>query len=281
MTFLIAERCQERFLPLDLDETRILRERAVIMAGISELRDEYLIERTGAPFHVVVVTHAGHGWVEVADQRHRVSAGDIVSIPAGIDHRYGLDAERWAIVWFHIEPRHRGDVLASARPVVRTAMALPRLLEACEGLLAESSPGSPSHRPAQLYAELVACFLDRELATTGDGPQLQRLRRDLGELWAQVERSLHYPWTVTELARAAHCSPAHLHRLCLRCHGTGPMDLVHRLRMQRAMTLLRQTDEPLKRIAVLVGYRSPFALSAAFKRFLGQSPSAFRASAGA
>jgi AraC-like DNA-binding protein len=49
--------------------------------------------------------------------------------------------------------------------------------------------------------------------------------------------------------------------------------------MRRAEELLRQTL-PIDRIAALMGYASPFAFSAAFKRETGCSPSAARERAG-
>jgi transcriptional regulator GlxA family with amidase domain len=100
--------------------------------------------------------------------------------------------------------------------------------------------------------------------------------RDLDELWNAVHADLARSWSVTELARRVHVSPVQLHRLVLRFHGTTPKGLVTRMRMQRAEGLLVHADYPLKLIAGLVGYETPFALSRAFKRHAGKSPKLFR-----
>jgi transcriptional regulator GlxA family with amidase domain len=56
----------------------------------------------------------------------------------------------------------------------------------------------------------------------------------------------------------------------------GPREMVARLRMQRAGEMLRSTNYTLDRIASLVGYETPFALSRAFKKHAGVSPREYR-----
>jgi AraC-like DNA-binding protein len=71
-------------------------------------------------------------------------------------------------------------------------------------------------------------------------------------------------------------SPATLQRLVRRYFDSTPQQMVVEIRMSQARRLLQQSDYPLKVIAREVGYSDAFVFSSAFKRFHGNSPSAFR-----
>jgi AraC-like DNA-binding protein len=87
---------------------------------------------------------------------------------------------------------------------------------------------------------------------------------------------MDYPWTVVELAARAYLSPSHLHRVMLQHEGRNPMEMLRILRIRRAQHQLVSTDRTVEEIAMRVGYSTPFALSKAFKRITGLSPSAYR-----
>lgn len=84
------------------------------------------------------------------------------------------------------------------------------------------------------------------------------------------------PWTVAELANALGVSRAALARRFRELVGEPPMTYLAGWRLTLAADLLRSTDSTLESIARRVGYANAFALSAAFKRMNGLSPSQYR-----
>src|SRR5215510_3557145 len=56
----------------------------------------------------------------------------------------------------------------------------------------------------------------------------------------------------------------------------SPMEYLRRLRMERAMELVRTTRLSMKEITGRVGYNSPSLFSQHFKRYYGEPPSEFR-----
>jgi AraC-like DNA-binding protein len=98
-------------------------------------------------------------------------------------------------------------------------------------------------------------------------------------------RMLHHnpaePWTVARLAHEAGVSRAALARRFNALVGEPPMTFLTRWRIALAADLLREPGATLAAVADQVGYASPFALSAAFKRVRGLSPQAYRARAAA
>jgi AraC-like DNA-binding protein len=86
-----------------------------------------------------------------------------------------------------------------------------------------------------------------------------------------------HPWTVAELARRTGVSRAVLARRFTELVGEPPMAFLTGWRLTLAADLLRAPGATLGAVARQVGYASPFALSAAFKRVRGVSPREYRA----
>ncbi len=94
-------------------------------------------------------------------------------------------------------------------------------------------------------------------------------------------RMLHeqpaHAWTVAALAAKAGVSRAGLARRFTELVGEPPMTYLARRRIDLAARLLREPGSTLDAVARRVGYADGFALSAAFKRLRGVSPSEHRA----
>ncbi len=88
-----------------------------------------------------------------------------------------------------------------------------------------------------------------------------------------------HPWTVAELAVRAGVSRAALARRFAELVGEPPMTYLTGWRLALAADLLREPDATVGAVARRVGYGSPFALSAAFKRVHGVSPQEHRLAA--
>jgi AraC-like DNA-binding protein len=80
------------------------------------------------------------------------------------------------------------------------------------------------------------------------------------------------PWTVAGLAAEIGISRAALARRFTDLVGEPPMSYLTGWRLDLAADLLREPDATVGAVARQVGYGSPFALSAAFKRVRGVSP---------
>ncbi len=88
-----------------------------------------------------------------------------------------------------------------------------------------------------------------------------------------------HPWTVATLAAEIGISRAALARRFTELVGEPPMTFLTSWRLALAADLLREPDATVGAVAREVGYASPFALSAAFKRVRGVSPREHRVGA--
>jgi transcriptional regulator GlxA family with amidase domain len=85
-----------------------------------------------------------------------------------------------------------------------------------------------------------------------------------------------HPWSVTELADRVGVSRASLARRFTALVGEAPMTYLTGWRIALAADLLRATRDTVETIAHRVGYANAFALSVAFKRVRGTTPTAHR-----
>jgi AraC-like DNA-binding protein len=97
---------------------------------------------------------------------------------------------------------------------------------------------------------------------------------------AHVLRLMHNrpgdSWSLVSLAREAGVSRAALARRFGERVGEPPMSYLTGWRMALAADRLRDGAETVARIALAVGYPSPFSFSNAFKRVYGLSPTGYR-----
>ena len=93
---------------------------------------------------------------------------------------------------------------------------------------------------------------------------------------AAIHDDLAAPWTVASLAALAGVSRAVFAERFRQRVGISPGGYLLQVRMARASTLLRDERSTLRTVAAAVGYGSEAAFSAAFKRYTGTSPGAYR-----
>jgi AraC-like DNA-binding protein len=105
-------------------------------------------------------------------------------------------------------------------------------------------------------------------------PGWYRARRDpvVAQAIRLLQESPAEPWTVGTLARQARVSRATLARRFADVVGQPPMEFLTQWRVTLAADLILDPAETVASVARAVGYSSPYALSAAFKRVRGVSP---------
>ncbi|HVJ27897.1 MAG TPA: AraC family transcriptional regulator [Vicinamibacterales bacterium] len=91
-----------------------------------------------------------------------------------------------------------------------------------------------------------------------------------------MDRDYAKPLDVPALAKIAFTSPAHFSRTFRATFGETPHRYLQRRRVERAMTLLVQTDLPVTDICLDVGFNSLGTFSRTFSDIVGESPSSFR-----
>jgi AraC family transcriptional regulator len=91
-----------------------------------------------------------------------------------------------------------------------------------------------------------------------------------------IQEHMDEPLSLEELARVAHFSPYHFHRIFRGMIGESVWEHVRRLRLERAAQQLRSRRESVTEIAFDAGYETLESFSRAFRAAFGTPPSTFR-----
>ena len=92
----------------------------------------------------------------------------------------------------------------------------------------------------------------------------------------EMDRRYAEPLDVPTLAAIAHLSASRFGRVFKEVYGETPHRYLQRRRVERAMTLLRQTDRPVTDVAWDVGFASLGTFSRVFAEVVGEPPSVYR-----
>ena len=91
-----------------------------------------------------------------------------------------------------------------------------------------------------------------------------------------IQRHLDDSLALDDLARVAHFSPFHFHRIFRGLVGESVMEHIRRLRLERAAAQLKFNDEQIVTVALDAGYETHEAFTRAFGAMFGCSPSEYR-----
>ncbi len=93
---------------------------------------------------------------------------------------------------------------------------------------------------------------------------------------AFIHDNLCYQFKLKELADACCISEYHFLRLFKHFFGCTPSAYLEKIRMEKARSLIEQSEQPLKEIAYQTGYTDQQYFSRRFKKQFGQPPSQIR-----
>ena len=137
------------------------------------------------------------------------------------------------------------------------------------------TPSVLSRLAELLFAEAVRQYLAGQ--PEGGNGWLAGLRdAKVGRALALLHGERQRAWTTEELARLVGASRSAFAERFTALVGEPPMRYLAQQRMRLAAERLRETDEPIARIAEVAGYESEPAFHRAFKRAFNESPAAWR-----
>ena len=165
-------------------------------------------------------------------------------------------------------------------PIVEQVSANDGLQTSLKMIINEvSDPGLGSN--AIIRTLLLQCMIEllRSRLRANDGALKWMNALDDQGVWKALHLMLDAPGeahSVESLANSVGMSRSTFAMHFSDAYGSGPMELLRNLRVQRAATLLEESKIPIKRIAEIVGFRSRSAFTRMFTRYVGLPPQEFR-----
>ena len=137
-----------------------------------------------------------------------------------------------------------------------------------------------SRMELEAMTALLAAVMSRSLESamsdlSGDAD----LRRPIEPALRYVSGGYMRPIRVEELAASCAMSVSYFRKVFARIMGMPPLEYVNRYRINRALNLLRGTDETVLQVAVQTGFPSVATFDRNFRRYVGKSPAEWRRNA--
>jgi AraC family transcriptional regulator len=185
---------------------------------------------------------------------------------------------------FHFTLAHLEGIVAEVPRTRRTVFPVVRLppLPSLMPLLAAAEAARDDGDRAELeelalsLAGAVAAVLTR--ADRTERRPTPRDERRVTDTLRRIETDADEPLVLADLAREAAMSPYHFLRVFRRVVGMTPHQFVLRTRLHRAAVRLRRSDDCVSSIAWDAGFNDLSTFNRRFRRVMGRSPSAYRAS---
>lgn len=225
----------------------------------------------GEPWHYhhcaqLIHTLSGVVRVDTAQGSWIVPPSRGVWLPAFTRHALHITGRVAARTLF-IDPLARADLPASCQ-VVQISPLLRELIVSALTLAESYQPGTREERIYELILDELR-GLD-VLPFALPGATSERLLR----LCEQIQQAPGESWTLARAAALLNVAERTLARHFMRETGLHFSDWVRQARLVIALTRLAQGDSVL-RVALDLGYESPSAFSAMFRRLLGVSPAEY------
>lgn len=262
-----------------------------------------------APLAVHVVRD-GDLWLRHGDQVAHLPAGSVLLVRQGAEVAFCAGPREAATPLSQlvsdataVDGVHRLDLRGGGTPAVLLCGAYVLDGSVCDRLLDALPPVVHVGATGALAGLLPVLFAELDAAAPGRQTALDRLLdlllvhvlrvhfsvasapawydgsgdREVAQALALLHADPAKPWTVEALARSVGLSRAALARRFTAAVGEPPLTYLTGWRIALAKQSLEQQDSTLAAVAREVGYASEFALSAAFRRAVGEPPGRWRA----
>jgi AraC-like DNA-binding protein len=231
------------------------------------------------PVHELIVVQAGTLPIAEEDRRFEVRRDEWVLLRAGRRH-FGtadLDRETW-FFWlcFGDTPEAAGvdDAVIDSGRRTGTVSRPDRMRTHFEHLLEDQHRGILSPAIARSYLHLL--IAETRLPATAD-EHAEAVPALAERASAYIAAHLSDPELCTaRIATSLACGPDYLGRLFRSSFDETITDHIHRLRIEKALTLFRTTGLPSDRVAAAVGFSDVRYFRRIFKRRIGLTASQFR-----
>ncbi|MFC5652839.1 AraC family transcriptional regulator [Paenibacillus solisilvae] len=257
----------------------------VLFAGESQTKPAHIVGPKVYDFFLMHHVLSGSGSFSYEGGQSTVRAGQSFIIhPEQLISYASNENEPWRYRWIAFEGSHAGELAAGAglsklNPIIDTGQN-PRVRVLFNSIARSFRLGGPTaHLRAAGYLYLL--FAEFGSPINSDPSGAQQRGGDGEVLVQQVIRylSTQYaePVSIEDMADMLGYNRAYLSRLFKQQTGITPVTFLLKLRIDKAHLLLRERLElTIEQIAASVGFQDPLYFSKQFRRFYGQSPSAYR-----
>ncbi len=233
---------------------------------------------------------AGEGDYVIGEQSYRAKPGDVFLIGVNEQHciptvytpEFALFNIRitsnylWTICSDYIEPRIL-NLLIGGIPVTRRFSEKGMLVETIRPLL--DTPEENRFRIRRALLDLMRSIADELAPTETDASEKAGSPlhvEEIQNILQYIDQNIANPITLDDIVRQTTLSRSYLTDRFRNITGVTPYEYLILRRIERAVTILRETNTPVLEVAYECGFRSQTNFNKTFKKKIGMSPRDYR-----
>jgi len=233
------------------------------------------------PHSLAIFVHEGRARWNIGDETVIANPGSLIFIPEGVSHSADLISPHpFCATFIHLTARAFGV------QCILSLLGFPKKIDGIDSFSVYANELARLYalRPIGWKLRGQAIVTDLLLRCVHEYPQLFQpsvAPKDAKALkWLcpafQLLASTDSKITVSDLAKAAMCSPTHLRRLFQKVVGMPPRQWLLERRLQKAAQMLQTTNKTVQQIADACGFESLSHFTRYFKAKFGMAPSQYR-----
>lgn len=260
-----------------------------LFAGESRTKPSHRLGPKVYDFYLMHIVLSGRGSFTLEGARHELGAGDTFLIkPEQLISYESHAADPWHYRWAAFAGAQAplmvreagfdspGSQIVRLKDMRRAAALYSRIYGTFR------AGGASASMQAAGYLQLLLAQYSEALHERESGPAPWK-HRETDRLYRQVVHYLTtqytHPVSIEAMAEALGYNRGYLSRLFKRHTGMSPVQFLLKLRVDKARQMLRERPElTVEQVAASVGIQDALYFSKQFRRFYGQSPTAYRTS---
>lgn len=235
--------------------------------------------------YVLHFVGGGHGTLEINGRQYRLEKGDAFLVPPNTEAWYEADQkDPWFYSWIGFSGVKAKECMDNSgftqkRPV-RRINCIVHVQELIEKILEEFQLSYKCELRRNAYLMLIFSDLVEEYMKEAPGLSHYSYPGTVYARYAIDYINQHYneKIKIADLATYIGINRSYLTSNFKKATGYSPQEYLVLLRMDKAASMLKNTDMSISDVAASVGYGDQLAFSKIFKQYYGVSPRTFRES---
>ena len=242
--------------------------------------DHSIYRKEGIDECILIYCLDGSGFLGDHRPTHLIQKGDMMLIKDHTPHTYGASShDPWSILWVHFSGKELDFLLsqfATDTPYFVSQLGYqPSLVDLFHSLIHTFSGDVNSFmmlRATTIMQHLLCEIISLEQLSYKQQSHFKDIRQTIHFM----KNNIHLKLSLEELAHVANLSKYHFSRKFKDYTNHTPLEYFTRLKIQKAMDLLRIEDFNISEVSEALGYTTPYYFSECFKQVTGYSPSQYK-----
>jgi AraC-like DNA-binding protein len=238
------------------------------------------LKRIDGPLYLFQYTISGYGQVEINNTKYNVEPGSAFMVDIPSNHRYYLPekSDSWEFYYLLFRPN---NVAEQWKELVKTIGPVPRIPVNSTAVLFLKNifhTASKNHITDGFRASAIVYQFVMELFRFSNSYKKEKEAwpKKIQDAVENMENNYACLQSLEEIARAVGLSKYHFTRTFRKATGYTPIEYLSKIRMEKAVSFLRQTDLSIDEIAKKIGYSNGSYFIKVFRLWIGFPPGEFR-----